>query len=124
MVNDPSIASKQSINRWRLSFRREISEAMFYVRGASFWQQDQAWRSRSAANQQDMDVVTAVTSKMSTALTNLSGGLASIANQRALARVRAQIKTATAAAVKSGTISPTSRTATSGTAGSIVNKTA
>jgi hypothetical protein len=96
---------------------------MFYIRGASLWQQDQAWRDRSLANQSDLDVVTAVTSKMSTALTNLSGGLASIANRRALARVQAQIKTATAA-LKSGAISSTSSARSSGTAGSVVNKTA
>jgi response regulator of citrate/malate metabolism len=97
---------------------------MFYVRGASFWQQDQAWRDRSRANQLDLDVITAVTAKMSSALTNLSGGLASIANQRALSRVQAQIKTATTAAVKSGAISSTSSALSSSTAGSVVNKTA
>jgi response regulator of citrate/malate metabolism len=97
---------------------------MFYVRGASFWQQDQAWRTRSQANQQDLDVITAVTSKMSTALTNLSGGLASIANQRALSRVQAQIKAATAAAAKSSALSSTASTPSSGTVGNIVNTTA
>jgi hypothetical protein len=70
---------------------------MFYVRGTSFWQQDQAWRERSRANQSDLDVITAVTSKMSTALTGLSSGLAGIANQRALARVQSQIQAAKAA---------------------------
>lgn len=97
---------------------------MFFISGASFWQQDQAWRSRSAANQQDLDVVTAVTSKMSSALTNLSGGLASIANQRALARVQAKLKAATAAAVKSGAISSSSSASSSSQAGQVVNKTA
>jgi response regulator of citrate/malate metabolism len=92
---------------------------MFYVRGASFWQQDQAWRNRSSANQQDLDVITAVTSKMSSALTSLSSGLASIANQRALSRVQAQIRTATAAAAGSTTTS-----STSSTSGTVVNKTA
>jgi response regulator of citrate/malate metabolism len=96
---------------------------MFYIRGASFWQQDQAWRNRSRSNQQDLDVITAVTSKMSSALTNLSGGLASIANQRALSRVQAQIKTATAAAAGSGATSSTS-SSSSGTSGAVVNKTA
>jgi response regulator of citrate/malate metabolism len=95
---------------------------MFYVRGASFWQQDQAWRNRSRANQLDLDVVTAVTSKMSSALTNLSGGLASIANQRALSRVQAQIKAATAAAAASTTTSSTSNSSSS--SGTVVNKTA
>ena len=96
---------------------------MFYVRGASFWQQDQLWRSRSIASQQDQDVITAVTAKMSLALTNLSGGLAGIANQRALSRVQAQIKAATAAAVKSGAISASSFSS-SKTTGKVVNKTA
>ena len=95
---------------------------MFYVRGASFWQQDQAWRDRSRANQLDLDVVTAVTSKMSSALTSLSGGLASIANQRALSRVQAQIKAATAAAAASTTTSSTSNSSSS--SGTVVNKTA
>jgi response regulator of citrate/malate metabolism len=95
---------------------------MFYVRGASFWQQDQAWRSRSSANQQDLDVITAVTSKMSSALTSLSSGLASIANQRALSRVQAQIKAATAAAASSVTTS--SASSASRTSGTVVNKTA
>ena len=94
---------------------------MFYVRGASFWQQDQAWRNRSSANQQDLDVISALTSKMSSALTSLSSGLASIANQRALSRVQAQIKSATAAAAGSTTISSASSSSTSGT---VVNKTA
>jgi hypothetical protein len=97
---------------------------MYYISGASFWQQDQAWRNRSGASQQDLDVITALTSKMSSALTDLSSGLASIANQRALARVHAQIKTATAAAVKSGAISSASSTRSSSTAGNIVNRTA
>jgi response regulator of citrate/malate metabolism len=98
---------------------------MFYIRGASFWQQDQAWRNRSSANQQDLDVITAVTSKMSSALTSLSSGLASIANQRALSRVQAQIKTATAAAAGSGTASSTSSSSASSSAsGTVVNKVA
>jgi response regulator of citrate/malate metabolism len=109
---------------------------MFYVRGASFWQQDQAWRDRSRVNQSNLDVVTAVTSKMSTALTSLSSGLASIANQRALSRVQTQIKAATAS-LSSGTIPATSSKAipvnllsldTIGTAadttGNVVDKTA
>jgi response regulator of citrate/malate metabolism len=96
---------------------------MFYIRGASFWQQDQAWRNRSSANQQDLDVITAVTSKMSSALTSLSSGLAGIANQRALSRVQAQIKTATAAAAGSGTASSTSSSSASSSAsGTVVNK--
>jgi hypothetical protein len=95
---------------------------MFYVRGASFWQQDQAWRNRSSANQQDLDVITAVTSKMSSALTNLSSGLASIANQRALSRVQSQIKGATAAAASSTTTSASN--SSSSTSGTVVNKTA
>jgi hypothetical protein len=95
---------------------------MFYVRGTSFWQQDQVWRDRSRANQLDLDVVTAVTSKMSSALTSLSGGLASIANQRALSRVKSQIKAATAAAAGSTTASAS--TSSSSTSGTVVNKTA
>lgn len=96
---------------------------MFYVRGASFWQQDQAWRNRSRANQLDLDVVTAVTSKMSSALTSLSGGLASIANQRALSRVQAQIKAATAAAAGSTTTSA-SNSSSSSISGTVLNTTA
>ena len=97
---------------------------MFYISGASFWQQNQAWNSRSSANQQDLDVITALTSKMNSALTSLSSGLASIANQRGLTRVKAQLKTATAAAVKSSAISSTSSVPSSSTIGSILNKTA
>jgi response regulator of citrate/malate metabolism len=97
---------------------------MFYIRGASFWQQNQAWRNRSSSNQQDLDVITALTSKMSTALTGLSSGLASIANQRALSRVQAQIKTATAAAAASSIASLTSGSTPSKGAGTVVNKTA
>jgi response regulator of citrate/malate metabolism len=97
---------------------------MFYVRGTSFWQQDQAWRNRSRANQSDLDVVTAITSKMSAALTSLSGGLASIANQRALSRVQAQIKAATAVAAGSTATSSTSNSSPSSTSGTVVNKTA
>jgi hypothetical protein len=80
---------------------------MFYVRGASFWQQDQAWRERSRASQSDLDVITAVTSKMSTALTGLTSGLASIANQRALTRVQAQIQSAKTALTTPATSSTT-----------------
>jgi hypothetical protein len=102
---------------------------MFYIRGASFWQQDQVWQNRLAASQQDQDIVTAVTAKMNAALTNLSSGEASIANQRALARVQAQIKAAIAAAAKSHAITfsskgSTSKAPASGTAGKVVNKTA
>ena len=78
--------------------------------------------SRSSANQQDLDVITALTSKMSSALTSLSSGLASIANQRALSRVQAQIKAATAAAASSVTTS--SASSASRTSGTVVNKTA
>jgi response regulator of citrate/malate metabolism len=97
---------------------------MFYIRGASFWQQDQAWRNRSSANQQDLDVVTAITSKMGSALTSLSSGLASIANQRALIRVKAQIQAAATAGLKSGAITTKSSSPTSSTSGTVVNKTA
>src|SRR3978361_62941 len=97
---------------------------MYYIRGASFWQQDQIWRDRLSSNQQDLDVITAITSKMGSALTSLSSGLASIANQRALTRVTAQIKIAPAAAVKSGAIPSTSSARSLSTAGNIVNKTA
>ena len=104
---------------------------MFYVRGASFWQQDQLWRSRLNAAQQDQDVITAVTSKMSLALTKLSGGMAGIANQRALSRVQGQIKAAIATAVKAGTASAsgvssskTTSVSSSTTTGNVVNKTA
>jgi hypothetical protein len=100
------------------------SNAMFYIRGASFWQQNQAWLNRSRANQQDLDVITAVTSKMGSALTNLAGGLASIANQRALIRVRAQIQAAATAGLKSGAISSKPDVASSSTASNVVNKTA
>ncbi|HEY4407232.1 MAG TPA: hypothetical protein VGN55_21500 [Xanthobacteraceae bacterium] len=97
---------------------------MFYIRGASFWQQNQAWRNRSSSNQQDLDVITALTSKMSTALTGLSSGLASIANQRALSRVQAQIKAATAAAAASSITSLASGSTASKGSGTVVNKTA
>ena len=108
---------------------------MFYIRGASFWQQDQVWQERLAASQQDQDIVTAVTAKMNAALTNLSSGEAGIANQRALARVQAQIKAAIAAAAKSHAITfgsnastsskaSTSKASASGTTGKVVNKTA
>jgi hypothetical protein len=94
---------------------------MFYIRGASFWQQEQVWRNRLDANQQNLDVITAVTAKMSTALTNLSGGMAGIANQQALARVKAQLK---AAAAHAGVSLSTSSTASSNKTGKVVNKTA
>jgi response regulator of citrate/malate metabolism len=123
MVNDSSIVPMQFFNLQRSKLPAGAMKAMFYVRGASFWQQNQAWRNRSSANQQDLDVVTAVTSKMSSALTSLSTGLSSIANQRALTRVQAQIKAATAAAAGSATKSSRSNSSSSSrTTGTGVNK--
>jgi hypothetical protein len=91
---------------------------MFYIRGASFWQQDQAWQQRVQRNQQDLDVTAALISKISSALTNQSAGLASIANNQALTRVNAQIKAAKAAAATQPLSGSSSTSSTS------VNKTA
>lgn len=61
------------------------------ISGISFWQQDQASRSRQAAWDQQLSNASALSSTLTTALVNQTTGLAGIANQRALNRVNAQI---------------------------------
>jgi hypothetical protein len=64
------------------------------VSGISFWQQDQAWRSRSQALDQQLSFTGSLSSVLTTALANQTTGLAAIANQQALNRVNAQIAAA------------------------------
>jgi hypothetical protein len=61
------------------------------ISSISFWQQDQGWRTARQAQDQQLSVTTALTSAMTSALSNQTTGLASIANQQALARVNSQI---------------------------------
>jgi hypothetical protein len=103
---------------------------MYYIRGASFWQQNELWRTRAKSQQQQLDITTTVSSVMSSAMTRLSSGLAGIANKQALTRVQAQIKTAINAGLQSGGIqtSPSSSTTqsapSSSTTGTSVDVTA
>jgi len=79
------------------------------ISGISFWQQDQALRSRQLAFDQQLSDANALSSSLTAALANLTTGLASIANQQALNRVNAQI------ASIQGTNSSASTTSRSGT---------
>lgn len=94
---------------------------MFYIRGASFWQQNETWRARAQAQQQELDFTNSVSSVLSAATANLGKGLASIANKRALSRVQAQIKAAINSGLSSGGIATVPTSSTTGTS---VNKTA
>jgi len=64
------------------------------ISGISFWQQDQAWRSRRQAQDQQLSFTGSLTSVVIGALANQTTGLASIANRQALNRVNAQIAAA------------------------------
>jgi hypothetical protein len=93
---------------------------MYYIRGASFWQQNQIWQERLRQRQEELDVTGSVTSVISSSLTNLTTGLAGIANKRALTRVQAQLKAAAAAARSASS----SQAPSASTIGNLVNKTA
>jgi len=107
------------------------------VSRVSFWQQNQSYWGRSASSSQSAALRNVVITSMFGASTNLSRGLASIANQTALSRVNSQLTAAvqnalasitggstnagggTASSSSSGaTASPSSSSASSGAASS------
>jgi hypothetical protein len=94
---------------------------MYYIRGASFWQQNQIWQARLQQRQQELDATSSLTSVISSSLTNLTKGFAGIANQRALTRVQAQLKAAAAAAAAAAS---SGQASSANTTGNSVNKTA
>jgi hypothetical protein len=89
------------------------------VSSISFWQQDQNWRTSQQALDQQLSNVNSITSALTTALTNQTTGLASIANQQALNRVNAEIaavqgsSSSTSAASANGSTSSPSQVPTS-----------
>jgi hypothetical protein len=97
--------------------KHSLGDIMYYIRGASFWQQNQIWQARLQQRQQELDATSSLTSVISASLTNLTKGFAGIANQRALTRVQAQLKAAAAAA-------GTGQASSANTTGNSVNKTA
>jgi hypothetical protein len=85
------------------------------ISATSFWQQDQTWRSRQQALDQQLSNTSSLTSVLTGALANQITGLASIANQQALNRVNAQIAAAQGSSSQTSTPSASSSTrATSG----------
>ena len=93
---------------------------MSKVTHLSFWQDNYNLRIRAKALRATLDVTNSRATVMSSALTKLSSGLSSIANQKAIDRVQAQIKSVIATGIQSGGI----KTPTSGTSGTSVNKSA
>jgi hypothetical protein len=67
----------------------------------SFYNQNRNWQIEQQRWSDAFSSSNAVNSVLSNALTNQSAGLAAIFNQRALARVNAQLKAATTSAVNS-----------------------
>ncbi|SRR5579884_653207 len=87
----------------------------------SFWQQDQAFWSRSAQRSQAQEQSAALINVIGNAMTTLSSGLASIANQTALNRVNSQLSAAVQSALASitgGSSSSPSSTAGASTSSS------
>ena len=84
------------------------------ISGLSFWQQDQVSRSRQAAWDQQLSNASALSSTLTTALANLTTGLAGIANQRALNRVNAQIASVQGANSSTSTASSPGASSSSG----------
>jgi hypothetical protein len=75
------------------------------INGISFWQQDQNFWSRSAERSQSLASSASLMSVMSDAITNLSQGLASIANQTALDRTNTALSAALQSALQGSTTS-------------------
>jgi hypothetical protein len=89
------------------------------VGSISFWQQDQNFWTQGQQNDQAQAQSTAVMNVMANAVTTLSSGLASIANQTALDRVNSALTAAVQSALQStsgSTASSSSGTATSSAA--------
>jgi len=74
--------------------------------GISFWQLDQAWRIRRQAQDRQLSFTNSLSSVMTSALSNQTTGLASIANQQALVRVQAQIAALQGGSSSASTASP------------------
>jgi hypothetical protein len=89
------------------------------ISSVSFWQQDQNYWSRSSQRTQSLASSAALMSVMSDAMTSLSQGLASIANQTALDRTNAALSAALQSALQGSTGTSTgSSTGASSTSGS------
>jgi hypothetical protein len=88
----------------------------------SFWQQNQNWRIQQQNWTQRLSISGSLGSVMSSALTNQTAGLASIANQRALTRVNTQISSALKSALASvSSNASAAQSSTGATAGSMLN---
>jgi hypothetical protein len=86
----------------------------------SFWQQNQNWRIQQQNWSQQLSISGSLGSVMSSALTNQTTGLASIANHRALTRVNTQLSTALKSAIASSSALP-APSSSGATAGSLLN---
>jgi len=78
------------------------------VGSISFWQQDQNYWAQAQQNDQTQSESTALINVMADAMTNLSSGMASIANQTALTRVNSQLAAAAQAALQTSSNSTSS----------------
>jgi hypothetical protein len=74
-------------------------EGAITISGTSFWQQDQNWQLQQQSWDQQLGNANSLSSVLTSALTDQTTGLASIANQQALARVNSQISTALTSAL-------------------------
>src|ERR1700722_19348774 len=74
-------------------------EGVITISGTSFWQQDQNWQLQQQSWDQQLGNANSLSSVLTSALTDQTTGLASIANQQALARVNSQISTALTSAL-------------------------
>lgn len=79
----------------------------------SFWQQDQNWRIEQQRWSDTLGTTSQANSAISSALTNLSTGLAAISNQQALARVTQQLRSAETSALGPAQLSQLNATAAS-----------
>jgi hypothetical protein len=86
------------------------------ISGTSFWQQDQNWQLQQQSWDQQLSNADSLTSVLTTALTDQTTGLASIANNEALNRVTSQFNSAltSAAGPSANAASSTSSSSASG----------
>jgi hypothetical protein len=100
----------------RIAFKLEAR--IVTIARLSFWQQDRNWQIEQQRWSDQLSTTSAVSSVLTSALTNQSSGLAAISNRQALLRVTQQLKTAATSALQPA------MAGTTGSAGSQVNKVA
>ena len=93
------------------------------VGSVSFWLQDQTYWGRAARQSQSLAQSDALITQMGSAMTNLSNGLASIANQTALNRVNSQLSAAVQSILQGNGSGSTSSTSSSAASSSDSNST-